>query len=549
MPALDELEAAWLAARDDASFNAELDALLERLRRPPDAALPRPAAVRGRPATRSTSSARTSTTPARTRSTTRSASACSPSAWASGASSPRPAPASTASRPRPRARCSGSSASSTWAPRTCAASRRTCCRMELLGATDGARRRRHARRSRTRSTRRSATGCTNVDTTYYLLGSVRRPAPVPDDRARPAARDRRRGARADARAGQAGCPTRVVACVGGGSNAIGTLHRVRAATQPSRSSASRRRRGHRDRAPRRAAHARRPRRRAARRVSAILQDEDGQILEAHSISRRPRLPRRRPRARLAARQRPRALRGGHRRRRARRVPPPRRARGDHPGARVLARDRVAAGVTRRARTRSTSCACRAAATRTSRRRSTSSAWHERPHRRGVHRRRRPRRADAVPDGRLPGRRELGAIGAAYADAGADLVELGVPFSDPLADGPVIHAAAHDGAGERRDRARCLEAGARIAEHVPVVLMCYANPIYARGPERFAAELAAPGISGLIVPDLPLEESAAMLAACDAPRRRARPARGADDAGRAARRDRHAVRVDLSTRSR
>ena len=61
----------------------------------------------------------------------------------------------------------------------------------------------------------------------------------------------------------------------------------------------------------------------------------------------------------------------------------------------------------------------------------------------------------------------------------------------------------------------LQAGARIAEHVPVVLMCYANPIYARGPERFAAELAALGISGLIVPDLPLEESAPMLAACDA----------------------------------
>jgi tryptophan synthase alpha chain len=60
----------------------------------------------------------------------------------------------------------------------------------------------------------------------------------------------------------------------------------------------------------------------------------------------------------------------------------------------------------------------------------------------------------------------------------------------------------------------LEAGARIAEHVPVVLMCYANPLLARGAERFAGELAGRGISGLIVPDLPLEESAAVLAACD-----------------------------------
>ena len=60
----------------------------------------------------------------------------------------------------------------------------------------------------------------------------------------------------------------------------------------------------------------------------------------------------------------------------------------------------------------------------------------------------------------------------------------------------------------------LDAGARIAERVPVVLMCYANPLYARGPERFVRELAERGISGLIVPDLPLEEAADVLAACD-----------------------------------
>jgi tryptophan synthase alpha chain len=108
-----------------------------------------------------------------------------------------------------------------------------------------------------------------------------------------------------------------------------------------------------------------------------------------------------------------------------------------------------------------------------------------------------------------------AIGAAYAEAGADLVELGVPFSDPLADGPVIHEAATKALAAGATLHAVLEAGERIAEHVPVVLMCYANPLYARGPERFAAELAARGISGLIVPDLPLEESAAVLDACDA----------------------------------
>jgi tryptophan synthase alpha chain len=107
-----------------------------------------------------------------------------------------------------------------------------------------------------------------------------------------------------------------------------------------------------------------------------------------------------------------------------------------------------------------------------------------------------------------------AVGIAYADAGADLVELGVPFSDPLADGPVIHAAGTAALAAGATVHAVLEAGARIAEHVPVVLMCYANPLFARGPERFAGELAGRGISGLIVPDLPLEESAAVLAACD-----------------------------------
>jgi tryptophan synthase alpha chain len=108
-----------------------------------------------------------------------------------------------------------------------------------------------------------------------------------------------------------------------------------------------------------------------------------------------------------------------------------------------------------------------------------------------------------------------AIGEAYADAGADLVELGVPFSDPLADGPVIHAAATRALAAGATVHDVLDAGATLAERVPVVVMCYANPIFARGLERFASELADRGISGLIVPDLPLEEAAATLAACDA----------------------------------
>ena len=108
-----------------------------------------------------------------------------------------------------------------------------------------------------------------------------------------------------------------------------------------------------------------------------------------------------------------------------------------------------------------------------------------------------------------------AIGEAYTDNGADVIELGVPFSDPLADGPVIHAAATKALEAGANVHQILEIGARLAEQVPVVLMVYANPIFARGPERFAALLAERGISGLIVPDLPLEESEPFLAACDA----------------------------------
>jgi tryptophan synthase alpha chain len=107
-----------------------------------------------------------------------------------------------------------------------------------------------------------------------------------------------------------------------------------------------------------------------------------------------------------------------------------------------------------------------------------------------------------------------AVGEGYADSGADLVELGVPFSDPLADGPVIHAAATRALAAGATVHAVLEAGARIAERIPVVAMCYANPILARGLERFVGELADRAISGLIVPDLPHEEAEAARAACD-----------------------------------
>ena len=107
-----------------------------------------------------------------------------------------------------------------------------------------------------------------------------------------------------------------------------------------------------------------------------------------------------------------------------------------------------------------------------------------------------------------------AIGEAYADGGADVVELGVPFSDPLADGPVIQAAGTRALAAGATVDGVLEVAAALAPRLPVVVMAYANLVFARGAERFAAALAAAGASGLIVPDLPLEEAPAALEACD-----------------------------------
>jgi tryptophan synthase alpha chain len=113
---------------------------------------------------------------------------------------------------------------------------------------------------------------------------------------------------------------------------------------------------------------------------------------------------------------------------------------------------------------------------------------------------------------LEGSQEVGRVYAKY----ADLVEVGVPFSDPLADGPAIQAAGQRALAAGATFERVLdEVAAPLSESVPVVLMCYANPIFARGFERAAAALASRGVAGLIVPDMPAAEAAELRAACDA----------------------------------
>jgi tryptophan synthase alpha chain len=106
-------------------------------------------------------------------------------------------------------------------------------------------------------------------------------------------------------------------------------------------------------------------------------------------------------------------------------------------------------------------------------------------------------------------------GLAAVDAGADLIELGIPFSDPLADGPVIHAAATEALEQGATPHGVLRVCERLAERVPVVLLVYVNVVISAGAEAFALRAAAAGASGLIVPDLPHDEAGEVRAACDA----------------------------------
>ena len=324
----------------------------------------------------------------------------------------------------------------------------------------------------------------NVGATHYVHRLLRRPAPYPGARARPPAGDRRRGARAAARAGRAAARPR---------RRLRRRRLERDRHRSSRSSTTRRS----------ALSASRPagdgietgRHGAPLTVggrggvlhgaySAIMQDEDGQILEAHSISAGLDYPGVGPehawlrdsgRARyvgvtdaeaLEAFQRADAA-GGH-----------------HPGARVLARARLAARLARGRRERRPRLPVRARRQGPGRgpgeaRRGMTTgaeriaaAFAAAP---------RPRGADAVPDGRLPGRRGVRrrrhrlrrrrrrpgrARRAVLRPAGRRPGDprRGHPRRSPTA--PPCHAV--------------LEAGARIAERVPVVLMCYANPLLARG---------------------------------------------------------------------
>ncbi|HSS62207.1 MAG TPA: tryptophan synthase subunit alpha [Candidatus Limnocylindrales bacterium] len=99
------------------------------------------------------------------------------------------------------------------------------------------------------------------------------------------------------------------------------------------------------------------------------------------------------------------------------------------------------------------------------------------------------------------------VGKRLAASGIAALEIGIPHSDPLADGPVIQHAGQVALEHGMTVGGALEvASAVAAEGIPVVLMTYINPLLSRDPRKFAAEAAQAGVAGVIVPDLPIEEA-------------------------------------------
>ena len=94
---------------------------------------------------------------------------------------------------------------------------------------------------------------------------------------------------------------------------------------------------------------------------------------------------------------------------------------------------------------------------------------------------------------------------AVVDAGADAVEIGIPFSDPVMDGRTVQEASQRALELGATPAKIVAEAAQLDVSVPVVIMTYYNVVAHAGPERFAAQLADAGVDGAIVPDLPLDE--------------------------------------------
>ncbi len=98
-----------------------------------------------------------------------------------------------------------------------------------------------------------------------------------------------------------------------------------------------------------------------------------------------------------------------------------------------------------------------------------------------------------------------------ADCGADIIELGIPFSDPMADGVTIQESSYQALQKGITPAVCLEIAGKIRQktQIPLVFMTYYNPVLKYGPEKFCKDCICKGIDGLIIPDMPPEEGVSL----------------------------------------
>jgi tryptophan synthase alpha chain len=124
----------------------------------------------------------------------------------------------------------------------------------------------------------------------------------------------------------------------------------------------------------------------------------------------------------------------------------------------------------------------------------------------------------------PSMRESWALAQNMVEAGVDLMELQIPFSEPMADGPVILKANQDALSAGATVSKCLEFGRELAQQVsiPLLYMSYYNIVFKHGVQRFAGEMKRAGLYGAIVPDLPIEEGADYASAMAAERLAAVP---------------------------
>ncbi len=313
---------------------------------------------------------------------------------------------------------------------------------------------------------------TNVETTYYLIGSCVGPAPYPE-----IVRDLQRVIGDEAReqllAVEGRLPEVVVACVGGGSNAIGAFY---AFLEDRR--APRRRRGRRRSKPRHRAPRRSPRR-ALIDSRGRRRPDRGRALHFG----RARLPGRRARARRAPRLRPGRVPPVHGRGGARRLSPACGDRRNHPGPRELARSRPRARLQGRAGARLPLGPRGQGSRRSAQALVTKLAIY------------------------LVCEPETPELAEAAVEGGADLVELGFPFSDPLAEGPTIRLASERALARGMRTAQCLEclAETRRRVDVPLIPMTYAAILEAYGYDRFVTDTRAAGATSAIVVDLPVED--------------------------------------------